>query len=48
MKKNKEEVEFNCEKLKAEFQEKFVVVDNYEKRIELLNEEKKEIMLDRD
>ena len=44
VKKNKEEVEFNCEKLKAEFQEKFVVVDNYEKRIELLNEEKKEII----
>ena len=44
VKKNKEEVESNCEKLKAEFQEKFVVVDNFEKRIVLLNEEKKEII----
>ena len=44
VKKNKEEVELNCEKLKAEFHEKFIVVNNYEKRIELLNEEKKEIM----
>ena len=44
VKKNKEEVEFNCEKLKAEFHEKFIVVNNYEKRIELLNEEKKEII----
>ena len=44
VKKNKEEVEFNCKKLKAEFHEKFIVVNNYEKRIELLNEEKKEIM----
>lgn len=44
VKKNKEEVESNCEKLKAEFKEKFIIVDNFEKRIELLNEEKKEIM----
>jgi len=44
VKKNKEEVESNCDKLKLEFQEKFVVVDNFEKRIELLNEEKKEII----
>ena len=44
VKKNKEEVESNCDKLKIEFQEKFVIVDNFEKRIELLNEEKKEII----
>ena len=44
VKKNKEEVESNCEKLKEEFKEKFIIVDNFEKRIELLNEEKKEIM----
>ena len=44
VKRNKEEVESNCEKLKAEFHEKFIVVNNYEKRIELLNEEKKEII----
>ena len=44
VRKNKEEVELNCEKLKTEFKEKFIIVDNFEKRIELLNEEKKEIM----
>ena len=44
VKRNKEEVESNCDKLKAEFHEKFIVVNNYEKRIELLNEEKKEII----
>ena len=44
VKKNKEEVESNCDKLKIEFQEKFIIIDNFEKRIELLNEEKKEII----
>ena len=44
VKKNKEEVESNCEKLKEEFREKFIIVDNFEKRISLLNDEKKEII----
>ena len=44
VKKNKEEVELNCEKLKSEFQDKFIVVENFEKRIDLLNQEKKEII----
>ena len=44
VKKNKEEVELNCEKLKSEFRDKFVIVENFEKRIDLLNQEKKEII----
>ena len=44
VKKNKEEVELNCEKLKAEFEEQFAVIDNFENQINLLNEEKKEIV----
>ena len=44
VKRNKEEVESNCEKLKTEFREKFIIVENFEKRIDLLNQEKKEIM----
>ena len=44
VKKNKEEVESNCEKLKNEFHEKFIIVDNFEKQIGLLNDSKKEII----
>ena len=44
VKKNKEDVEDNCEKLKQEFYDKFMIVDNFEKQINLLNEEKKEII----
>ena len=44
VKKNKEDVEQNCEKLKQEFYDKFTIIDNYEKQISLLNEEKKEII----
>ena len=44
VKKNKEDVKSNCEKLKEEFQDKFVIINNYENQIKLLNEEKKEIM----
>ena len=44
VKRNKEEVEENCEKLKQEFYDKFIIIENYEKQISLLNEEKKEII----
>jgi chromosome segregation ATPase len=44
VKKNKEDVEENCEKLKQEFYDRFQIIDNYEKQINLLNEEKKEII----
>ena len=44
VKKNKEDVEENCEKLKQEFYDKFKIIENYEKQINLLNEEKKEII----
>jgi predicted nucleic acid-binding Zn-ribbon protein len=44
VKKNKEDVEENCEKLKQEFYDKFKIIDAYEKQINLLNEEKKEII----
>ena len=44
VKKNKEDVEENCQKLKQEFYDKFKIIDNYEKQINLLNEEKKEII----
>ena len=41
VKKNKEEVEDNCNKLKQEFNDRFVIIENFEKQIELLNEGKK-------
>ena len=44
VKKNKEDVEENCEKLKSEFYDRFLIIENYEKQINLLNEEKKEII----
>ena len=44
VKKNKEEVEQNCENLKQEFYDRFTIVENFEKEINLLNEEKKEII----
>ena len=44
VKKNKEEVEQNCENLKKEFYDRFTIVENFEKEINLLNEEKKEII----
>ena len=44
VKRNKEDVEQNCEKLKQEFYDRFTIIDNYEKQINLLNEEKKEII----
>lgn len=44
VKKNKEEVEDNCNKLKQEFNDRFVIIENFEKQIELLNEEKREII----
>ena len=44
VKKNKEDVEENCEKLKQEFYDRFQIIDNFEKQINLLNEEKKEII----
>ena len=44
VKKNKEEVEDNCNQLKQEFNDRFIIIDNFEKQIGLLNEEKKEII----
>ena len=44
VKKNKEDVEENCEKLKQEFYDRFTIVENFEKQINLLNDEKKEII----
>ena len=44
VKKNKDEVQQCCENLKKEFYDRFQIVDNYEKQINLLNEEKKEII----
>ena len=44
VKKNKEDVEENCEKLKQEFYDRFIIIENYEKQINLLNDEKKEII----
>ena len=44
VKKNKEDVEDNCEKLKQEFYDRFIIVENFEKQINLLNDEKKEII----
>jgi hypothetical protein len=44
VKKNKEEVEDNCNQLKQEFNDRFKIIENFEKQIGLLNEEKKEII----
>ena len=44
VKKNKDEVQQNCENIKNEFYDRFLVVEAYEKQINLLNEEKKEII----
>ena len=44
VKRNKDEVQQNCENIKNEFYDRFLVVEAYEKQINLLNEEKKEII----
>jgi len=44
VKRNKEEVQQNCENIKNEFYDRFLVVEAYEKQITLLNDEKKEII----
>jgi hypothetical protein len=44
VKKNKDEVQQCCENLKKEFYDRFQIIDNFEKQINLLNEEKKEII----
>ena len=44
VKRNKDEVQQNCENIKHEFYDRFLVVEAYEKQINLLNEEKKEII----
>ena len=44
VKRNKEEVQQNCENIKNEFHDRFLVVEAYEKQINILNEEKKEII----
>lgn len=44
VKNNKIKVEENYEKLKNDFHDNFILVDNYEKQINLLNEEKNEII----
>ena len=44
VKKNKDEVQQNCDNIKNEFYDRFLVVEAYEKQINLLNEEKKEII----
>ena len=44
VKRNKDEVQQNCDNIKNEFYDRFLVVEAYEKQINLLNEEKKEII----
>ena len=44
VKENKDKVQQNTDLLKETFQDRFNVIDNYEKTIHLLNEEKKDII----
>ena len=44
VKENKDKVQQNTDLLKGTFQDRFNVIDNYEKTIHLLNEEKKDII----
>ena len=44
VKENKDKVQKNTDLLKETFQDRFNVIDNYEKTIHLLNEEKKDII----
>ena len=44
VKKNKDEVQQNCEEIKQEFYDRFMIIENYEKEIKLLDEEKQEII----
>ena len=44
VKKNKDDVQQNCDNLKQEFYDRFLIIENYEKQIKLLDEEKQEII----
>ena len=44
VKANKEQVEFNTNALKESFKDRFAIIDNYEKAIQLLNTEKNELI----